>query len=112
MDMFARFAIVFSVGVSCLFLSGCSTIMDARGQKEPFMVKYYSGDFKGAAEMLASKSEARLDTGDELAWRLDEGSASFTAGLYDVSLKAFERCEAIIKDYDERAVVSARDGGS
>ncbi len=112
MDMFARFAIVFSACVSGLFFSGCSTIMDARGQKEPFMAKYYSGDFKGAAEMLASKSASRLDTGDELAWRLDEGSTSFTAGFYDVSLKAFERCEEIIKDYDERAVVSARDGGS
>ena len=93
-------------------ISGCSTIMDARGQKEPFMSKYYSGNFKEAAEQLVAKSEARSGTGDELMWRLDEGSACFTAGLYEKSLEAFERSEQLIAEYDERAVISARDGGS
>lgn len=76
------------------------------------MASYYSGDLKTAAADLTGKGADREGTGDELMWRLDEGTADFTAGEYEKSLKAFERCEAIIKDYDDRAVVSARDGGA
>lgn len=76
------------------------------------MQSYYSGNFKAAAVDLTEKAADREETGDELMWRLDEGTADFTAGEYEKSLKAFERCEAIIKDFDDRAVVSARDGGA
>lgn len=98
--------------VTLVFNSGCSTIIDARKQKAPFMTSYYSGQLQDAATELSEKAIAREDTGDELMWRLDEGTANFTAGEYKKSLKAFERCEAIIKDYENRAVVSARDGGA
>ena len=95
-----------------LLTSGCSSIIDARKQKRPFMTSYYSGNVKLAATDLTVRGADREGTGDELMWRLDEGTADFTAGEYKKSIKAFKRCEAIIQDYDDRAVVSARDGGA
>ena len=95
-----------------LLTSGCSTIIDARKQKAPYMTSYYSGNLKAAATDLTEKAAGREETGDELMWRLDEGTADFTAGEYKKSLKAFERSEEIIKDFDTRAEISARDGGA
>ena len=94
-----------------LTASGCSSIIDARKQKEPFISKYYSGDLKDAAEELLKKRESRRGTGDELTWCLDAGTAAFDNGEYQISLKIFERAEEIIKDYRDRAVINARAGG-
>ena len=92
--------------------SGCSSIIDARKQKKPFMASYYSGNVKQAATDLTAKAEDREGTGDELMWCLDEGTADFSAGEYQKSIAAFKKCEKLIEDYDERAVVSARDAGA
>jgi uncharacterized protein len=99
--------------VAIIFLnSGCSSIIDARKQKQPYMASYYSGNVKQAAADLTVKSEDRVGTGDELMWRLDEGTADFTASEYKKSIEAFKKCEKLIENYDERAVINAREAGS
>lgn len=105
--------IIYLLPAGCILLSsGCSSIIDARKQKQPFMASYYSGNVKQAAVDLAGKGEDRAGTGDELMWRLDEGTADFTAGEYKKSIDTFKKCEKLIEEYDDRAVVSARDGGA
>jgi len=96
---------------SIVFTAGCSSVIDARKQKAPYISQYYSGNIKKAAIALTSKAQERSGSGDELMWRLDEGTAQFSAGEYRKSLKAFERSEAILKEFRDRAVVSARDAG-
>lgn len=92
--------------------SACSTITDARKQKKSYMFSYYSGNLEEAATALSKKSTNRSDTTDELMWRLDAGVANFTAGEYHKSIAEFKRCEAIIKDFDDRAVINARAGAA
>jgi len=93
-----------------VFLSGCSTIFDARSQKEKIIASYKAGNFAESAAPAEKKADAREGTGDELMWRLEEGSAFFSAGDYVKSIKAFEKAEKIILDYENRAVVTVRDG--
>lgn len=96
-----------------IFVStGCSSIIDARKQKQPYMKNYYSGNVKLAATELAEKSEDRSSTGDELMWLLDAGTANYTAGEYQISLEKFEKSEVLIKDFERRAVINARAAGS
>ena len=91
---------------------GCSSIIDARKQKKPFMETYYSGNVKLAASELAEKSEDRSDTGDELMWALEAGTANYSAGEYKKSLSEFEKSEMLIQGFDQRAVINARAAGS
>ena len=97
---------------SALLSTGCSTIIDARKQKQPYISSYYSGNIDKAAKDLTAKSESRNDSDDELMWRLDQGTANFTVGDYQQSINAFKRCEVIIADHDNRAVINARAGGA
>ena len=96
---------------SMVFTSGCSSIIDSRKQKEPYITLYYSGNLKKAASDFTEKAKDRNNTGDELMWCLDAATSNFTAGNYEQSLKIFERCEDILKEIRDRAVISARDGG-
>ena len=73
------------------------------------MASYYAGDVKKAALELQEKADDRTDTNDELMWRFDEAAALFDAGKYKQSIKSFEKCESLIKEYDKRAELSARD---
>jgi len=93
-------------------LNGCSSIIDARKQKQPYMDNYYSGQVALAAKDLTEKSEDRSGTGDELMWALEAGTANYTAGEYQKSMREFERSELLIQDFDRRAVINARAAGS
>ena len=104
--------IIFPFLSAVILSTGCSTIIDARKQKQPYIASYYSGNLNKAAEDLTGKSENRRDSDDELMWRLDQGTAQFTAGEYQQSVNTFKRCETIISDYDNRAVISARAGAA
>ena len=95
---------------SILILSGCSTIFEARSQKKEIMACYQSGNFAETAVLAEKKADDRKNTGDELMWRLEEGSAFFSAGDYEKSIEAFEIAEDIILDYEKRAVVNLREG--
>ncbi|MCK5845570.1 MAG: hypothetical protein KAG97_12725, partial [Victivallales bacterium] len=102
----------FIVLLVCATLAGggCSTFISARSQKATMMRDYESGDFKEAETIAAGFAKKRSGTGDELMWMYEEGSAKFAAGDYKGSIKAFEKAERIIYDYEHRATVSARDG--
>lgn len=95
-----------------LLSSGCSSIIDARKQKQPFIKNYYSGEVTQAASEFIEKSEDRTDTGDELMWLLEAGTANYSAGEYQSSLREFEKSESLIQDFVQRAVINARSLGA
>ena len=101
-----------SLAIVIILTSGCSSIIDARKQKKPYMDDYYSGDVTRAAAELSEKSDDRADTGDELMWLLDAGTANYTAEQYQKSLQLFEKSESLIQEFDARAVVNARGVGA
>lgn len=107
----SRLCVWLLIGMLCLS-TGCSTIIDARKQKQSFIDNYYSGQVKLAASELTEKSEDRADTGDELMWLLEAGTANFSVGEYQTSLKKFKRSEVLIQDFAHRAVINARAAGS
>lgn len=76
------------------------------------MKAYVSGDYDNAIKLVDGKAEDRTGTGDELMWRLEQGKIKFDIGDYKGSLAAFEKCEAIIKDFDDRAAINAREAGA
>ena len=98
--------------LSLVLTTGCSSIFTARSQKEELMKVYVSGDYEKAVTLVNKKTEAREGTGDELMWRLEQGKIKFDTGDYKGSLEAFERCEALIKDFDDRAAINAREAGA
>ncbi|WP_428354473.1 COG3014 family protein [Methyloprofundus sp.] len=93
-------------------LTGCSSIIDARKQKQPYIDTYYSGNVTLAAKDFTEKSEDRTGTGDELMWSLEAGTANYSASEYQTSMREFEQSEAYIKEFDQRAVINARAAGS
>ncbi|MFZ2657465.1 MAG: hypothetical protein WAX69_21195 [Victivallales bacterium] len=95
-----------------LLATGCSSVFTSRSQKEELMTAYTSGNMEEAVKIVDRMSEKRADTGDELMWRLEQGKIKFDSGDYKGSLAAFERCEAIIKDFDDRAAINARAAGA
>jgi len=112
-QIFLKTRLIISLLLSITILStGCSTIIDARKQKQSYIASYYAGNSNKTAEDLTQKTESRSGSDDELVWRLDQGTAQFTAGEYQQSVNTFQRCETIISDYDNRAVISARAGGA
>ncbi len=100
--------------VICLawLLAGCSTIVTSHVQKAPLMQKYLQGDTAGALAVASQKLVSTQGTGDELVWLLEAANLNFTLGNYDECLEQFKRCEAVIEDFDDRALVSLRDVGS
>ncbi|MFA6569394.1 MAG: hypothetical protein WCS96_14375, partial [Victivallales bacterium] len=104
--------IKYFIVLSLVLATGCSSVFTTRSQKEELMKVYVSGDYEKAVTLVNEKAEARADTGDELMWRLEQGKIKFDAGDYRGSLEAFERCEALIKDFDDRAAINARAAGA
>ncbi len=104
--------------IRCLFVlslvlaTGCSSIFTARSQKEGLMAAYTSGNLEESVKIVDEMSEKRSGTGDELMWRLEQGKIKFDAGDYKGSLTAFEKCEALIKEFDDRAAINAREAGA
>ena len=95
-----------------IFITGCSSIIDSRKQKTTAMQEFTLGDFKQAAQSFDSKADSRDGTGDELMWRLEQGVLNFYAGDYKTSLKAFDKAEQLINDFDERAKINLRAGAA
>jgi len=110
--VYTKFNLRIAIVTLFFLFSGCSSIIDARKQKIPFMEAYYSGNVKLAAADLSEKSVDREDSGDELMWLLEAGTSNFIAGEYEKSLLFFERSELLIKAFDDRAVLNARAAGS
>ena len=110
---------VFSLFLSSammLVLTGCSTIKNNHSQKEPMMASYMAGDKVQAMAILDKKlqepsffNSSVVNTGDELAWRLEAGSLNFNYGNYQACIDELKRAEQLIHDFDERALISLRD---
>ena len=91
---------------------GCSTVVNSHTRKAAMMGNYLAGDFATAQQQISEKLKSTAGTGDELMWRLEAGSALFNCGRYDESVAEFEKAEALIRDYDTRAIISLRDTGA
>lgn len=105
--LFANFILSFFF----LFCS-CSSVFTARKVKEPMITAYLSGNMDEAQRIADDFSSSREGTGDELMWRLEEAKIKFDAGRFSEALKAFEKAEKLVNDFDERAKISARDAGA
>ena len=108
---FPRMRGLLALGV-LLFLCGCSSVFDARSQKKEMIGLYTSGNFDACSRIAAEKAEKHRSTGDELMWRYEEGSSAFAKGDYAKSIAAFERAEEIQANFENRAVVNAREVGA
>lgn len=111
-NSYGRFSIKISLLAVLLLTSACSSVIDARKQKAPFMEDYYSGNVTLAATELSKKSSDREGSGDELMWLLEAGTSHFSAGEYEKSLHFFEQSERLIESFDSRAVLNARAAGA
>ena len=105
--------------VIMLLASGCSTIVNAHRQKAELMSNCVQGQYPQAQEELdyklrapSSFNSSKVNTGDEIMWRLEAGSLNFITGRYDRSIGHFSRAEKLIEDFDERAIINLREVGA
>jgi uncharacterized protein len=97
------------IAVLFLFLiCSCTTVTTSRVQKKSFMDKYKAGDYNESSLILSDFLRRRIETGDELMWRLEEGALKFELEDYYGSLAALEEAEEIIDDFDQRATINSR----
>lgn len=99
--------------------SGCSTVVNAHRQKAELMENYVRGNGPEAQRELEYKlrkptgvNSSRVNTGDEIMWRLEAGSLNCLLGDDRRSLRHFIRAEELIEDFDERALVNLREAGA
>ena len=112
-------AIVPGLCSAALFLTGCSTIVTAHRQKAGIMANYVDG-YQGAAlaeleynlREPAWYNSSKVNTGDEVMWRVEAGALNCLMGQDDKSIRHFERAEELIEDFDERAMVNLREVGA
>ncbi len=102
-----------------LFLTGCSSVVNAHRQKAEMMNYYVQGVREPAREELEYRlrpstafNSSRENTGDEVMWRLEAGSLNCIMGRDDRSIAHFNRAEELIEDFDERAIVNLREAGA
>ena len=105
--------------LAVLLLTGCSTIVNAHRQKANLMNNYVHGQREQTAEELeymlrpsSAMNSSRENTGDEVMWREEAGALNFIMGKDDRSIEQFRRAEALIEDFDQRAVVNLREAGA
>ena len=78
------------------FLTGCSSIKNCHSQKEPMMTAYMMGDNAQTLSCVNKKlkepawyNSSVLNTGDEIAWRLEAGSLNFNLGNFQECIDEF-----------------------
>ncbi len=99
--------------------AGCSSVVNSHSQKEDMMSYYLKGDNESALDEIEDRlkepawyNSSRVNTGDELMWRLEAGSMNFHLGNFKESIDEFKIAEELIEAYDDRATVSVRDAGA
>ncbi len=104
---------------SMLLSFGCSGLVNAHSQKTPMMADYLAGRHEPVQAVLDEKLEppgifnaSTVGSGDEIMWRLEAGTFNYLIGKPDVSLIHFERAEALMADFDARAMVNLRQAGA
>ena len=99
---------------------GCSLTTSYDQQLAPVLAPYQSGDFEAAAQRIQDDYQSYWELEREaggldyersaVIWNLERGKILLDAGRFAECFDALDDAEAIIKqDFDERAVVSARD---
>ena len=95
-----------------MLFTGCSTLVSSRYQKKEAMRHFSGGEYKKSAEIIDSYTKARAGTGDELMWYLEDGTVHFVIEDYPGSLKAFEKAEDVLTDYENRATFNLRNAAA
>lgn len=105
--------LVFLISAAAGFLlAGCSSVTNSHLQKEPMISDYLAGKDAQVEQLLSAKLNSTAGSGDELMWRLEAGAFRFDTGDYPKSIAEFEKAEALVTAYDDRATVSVRDAGA
>lgn len=115
-----RIIFLFFFGFVCLMTeSGCSSIMDSHTQKTKMLNAYIANKNAAVLDIVNDKlkepkwyNSSRVNTGDELMWRLESGSINFHIYDYKTTIRQFDIAERLIYEYDERARISLRDTGA
>ena len=114
-----KFPIFLSLASAVLFLTGCSTVVNAHRQKSDIMTNYVNGQHTPAYEELeynlrepAWYNSSKVNTGDEIMWRVEAGALDYLMGKDEESIRHFARAEELIEDFDERAIVNLREAGA
>lgn len=93
--------------------SACSTIKSYDSQFKSIYSEYRQGHFDAASEKTEKRSfQKKLKSNDRLLWALEAGKLHHAAGDFEESNHYFEIAEAIIHDFEERAVLSLRAGAA
>ena len=103
-----QISLLFVLFSGLLLFSGCSTLISSRYQKKEAMRHFSGGEYRKSAEIIDSYTKARAGSGDELMWYLEDGTVHFIIEDYPGSLKAFEKAENILADYENRATLNLR----
>ncbi len=93
-------------------VQGCSLLEDAHSQKTTMMRAYVAGQNQVVNDFLSDKIASAKGSGDELMWCLEAGTHSFVTRNYVESIQSFAEAESLIEAYDDRAVLSLRDGAA
>ena len=107
-----------TVSATLVFLlCGCSSVVNAHLQKKDMMTAYETGNNQAALTTVNNKLAPSgwgsvVNTGDEIHWRLEAGALNFHLGNFEQAVKHFSITERLIKEYDDRAVISARDAAA
>jgi hypothetical protein len=91
-------------------MAGCSTLTEYPKRTAEAQAAFLSQDFGRAAELLQAQQEKnRLDA---LCYRLERATALQAAGRFADSNRVFEEAFGDARDFDSRALVSARDSAA
>lgn len=102
-----------------IFGTGCSTVENMHRQKGKMMNAYMAGEHHEVQRVLDSKlktphwyNTSVVNTGDEIPWNLEAGLWNFQQGNFSRAIDYFKRTEQLIREDDDRAVISAKELGS
>ena len=87
-----------------LALSGCSSLQNYTRKTAPARALIAAGNFNGA---LATFPETAATGKDEILIRLERGMILQDAGLFEQSSQEFELADTKIREFEDRAVISA-----
>lgn len=104
--MLPRFSQTVVLLVSALLLQGCSAFTSYRNRIEGPLERFESGDLEGSYEDLEKRG--RKGTA-RLAYLLEAATVLHTKGDLEGSNRVFGASEALIRSYEERAVISLSD---
>ena len=96
----------FLIPFLCLFLgiSGCSVFSDYRGSTSGAYSSFQGGNFDSA---INSYDQGTSDPNVEVLQFLEGGTAAHVAGDYNASKTRFAKAESVMRQFEDRATVSA-----